>query len=78
MARAKSSATKTSRRSTKKRSRGRLAPGKEARGLNAADIVLALDQPEIAPLRTLVQEVGGAPIGAYREPLSGRTLLLAA
>jgi ParB family chromosome partitioning protein len=78
MARAKSSARKTASRSGKKRARGRLAPGKEARGLNAADIVLSLDQPEIAPLKTLVQAVGGAPIGAYREPLSGRTLLLAA
>jgi ParB family transcriptional regulator, chromosome partitioning protein len=78
MARAKSSARKTASRSAKKRSRGRLAPGKEARGLDAADIVLGLDQPEIAALKTLAQEVGGAPIGAYREPLSGRTLLLAA
>ncbi|HSC07418.1 MAG TPA: ParB N-terminal domain-containing protein [Steroidobacteraceae bacterium] len=78
MARARSSARKTASRSAKKRSRGRLAPGKEARGLDAADIVLGLDQPEIAALRTLAQEVGGAPIGAYREPLSGRSLLLAA
>jgi ParB family chromosome partitioning protein len=77
MARAKSSARKTASRSGKKRARGRLAPGKEARGLNAADIVLSLDHPEIAPLKTLVQAVGGAPIGAYREPLSGRTLLVA-
>ncbi|HSD74065.1 MAG TPA: ParB/RepB/Spo0J family partition protein, partial [Steroidobacteraceae bacterium] len=75
MARAKSSDKKGS---AKKPARGRLAPGREARGLTAADILLGLDQADIAPLVTLVQQVGGAPIGAYREPLSGRSLLVAA
>ena len=75
MARAKSSDKKGS---AKKRARGRLAPGREARGLTAADILLGFDQADIAPLVTLVQQVGGAPIGAYREPLSGRSLLVAA
>lgn len=65
-------------RRAKPRARGKLAPGKEARGLSAADILLGLDQPDIAPLVALVMEVGGAPIGAYREPLSGRSLLIAA
>jgi len=65
-------------RPAKPRARGRLAPGKEARGLSAADILLGLDQPDIAPLVELVKEAGGAPIGAYREPLSGRSLLIAA
>jgi ParB family chromosome partitioning protein len=65
-------------RRAKPRARGKLAPGKEARGLSAADILLGLDQPDIAPLVALVTEVGGAPIGAYREPLSGRSLLIAA
>ncbi|HJS22573.1 MAG TPA: ParB/RepB/Spo0J family partition protein [Steroidobacteraceae bacterium] len=79
MAPAKASGKKAAARSRsgKKRGRGRLAPGKEARGLTAADIVLALDQPDIAALTALVQQVGGAPIGAYREPLSGRSLLVA-
>jgi ParB family chromosome partitioning protein len=64
-------------RPAKSRARGRLAPGKEARGLSAADILLGLEQPDIAPLAALVKEIGGVPIGAYREPLSGRSLLLA-
>jgi len=46
--------------------------------LTAADILLGLDQHDIAPLAALVKEAGGAPIGAYREPLSGRSLLIAA
>ena len=59
------------------RSRGRLAPGKAARGLDAADVAVALDSADIAPLVALVREAGGAPIGAYREPLGGHALLLA-
>src|SRR5262245_12617699 len=60
-----------------RRKRGRLAPGKEARGLSAAEIVIGLDQPDVAALATLAREAGGAAIGAYREPMSGRSLLLA-
>ena len=67
----------SSSRPAKSRTRGKLAPRKEARGLTAADILLGLDQPDIAPLAALVKEAGGAPIGAYREPLSGRSLLIA-
>ena len=58
-------------------SRGRLAPGKSARGLDAAQVAIALDSEEIAALVALVRAVGGAPIGAYHEPLGGRALLLA-
>jgi ParB family transcriptional regulator, chromosome partitioning protein len=61
----------------RRRSRGRLAPGKTSRGLEAADVAIALDNTDIAPLVALVREAGGAPIGAYREPLGGRALLLA-
>ncbi|HEY0768626.1 MAG TPA: ParB N-terminal domain-containing protein [Steroidobacteraceae bacterium] len=57
--------------------RGRLAPGKQARGLDAAQVAIAIDSPAVAELATLVRDAGGAPIGAYREPLGGRTLLLA-
>src|SRR5579864_1044589 len=57
--------------------RGRLAPGREARGLDATQVALAIDAPQVAPLAQLVREAGGAPIGAYREPLGGGTLLLA-
>ena len=57
--------------------RGRLAPGAKARGLDAAEVVASLDDPALAPLTALVRAAGGAPIGAYREPLGGRALLLA-
>jgi ParB family chromosome partitioning protein len=67
---------KTGKRSAAKR--GKLAPRKEARGLAAADIALGLRDAEIAAMTELVEQVGGAAIGAYREPLSGRSLLLAA
>lgn len=56
----------------------RLSPRKEKRGLDAAQIALAVDAPEIATLTAEVRQVGGAALGAYREPLSGRALLLAA
>jgi ParB family chromosome partitioning protein len=60
------------------RRRGRLAPGKTARGLEASEVAIAMDDPAIAELVALVKGVGGAPIGAYREPLSaGGALLLA-
>ena len=36
-----------------------------------------MDSPEIADLATLVRNAGGAPIGAYHEPLGGRALMLA-
>lgn len=55
----------------------RLAPAKEKRGLEGADLPLALDAPEVSGLRADVEAAGGAPIGAYREPLSGRPMLLA-
>ncbi len=54
-----------------------LAPGKERRGLDAADIALPIDDPRVAGLAIQVRERGGAPIGAYREPLSGSTVLVA-
>ena len=56
----------------KAKSRGKsLAPGKAQRGLDAADIALAVDDERVAGLAAQVRERGGAPIGAYREPLSG-------
>jgi ParB family chromosome partitioning protein len=59
------------------RSRGKLAPGKTTRGLDAAEVVIALDDPAVAELAALVRGAGGAPIGAYHEPFGGRALLLA-
>ena len=60
------------------RRRTSLAPRKDKRGLDAAEIAIAPDAPEVAPLSAEVRAAGGAPIGAYREPLSGKALLVAA
>src|SRR5579871_2010056 len=64
-------------RAAAKRTRGKLAPSGKARGLEAAEVAIPLDGPEVAELAALVRAHGGAPIGAYREPLGGRAMLLA-
>jgi ParB family chromosome partitioning protein len=74
------SPAKTSRKTkgrAAKRSRGKLAPGRSARGLDAAQVAIGLDSAEIAEVVALVRDAGGAPIGAYRDPLGGRPLVLA-
>jgi ParB family chromosome partitioning protein len=70
-------ARRTKTRATTKRTRGKLAPGGTARGLDAAQVAIALDSAEIAEVVELVRSAGGAPIGAYRDPLGGRALVLA-
>jgi ParB family chromosome partitioning protein len=62
---------------TSKRARGRLAPARKTRGLDAAEVAIAIDSVEIADVVALVRSAGGAPIGAYRDPLGGRPLVLA-
>lgn len=57
--------------------RGKLAPGKTRRGLKPEQVVLALDSKEIADLAQAIRDDGGAVIGAYHEPLSGRPVVLA-
>jgi ParB family transcriptional regulator, chromosome partitioning protein len=76
MATRKSAAGAGPRRAALRR-RGRLAPGGKARGLDAAEVPASLEDPALAPLTGLVRAAGGAPLGAYREPLGGRALLLA-
>jgi len=61
----------------KKTRRGKLAPGRTARGLAAMDVPVLPDNPEVADVSALVLQAGGAPIGAYREPLGGGAILLA-
>lgn len=61
----------------KKPARGKLAPGRNSRGLSAPDVPVAVDDPEVAEVAALVLNAGGVPIGAYREPLGGRVLMLA-
>jgi len=55
----------------------KLAPSAVKRGLGATEVALPIDHPDIAPVVELVRSAGGAPLGAYREPLGGRPLLLA-
>jgi ParB family chromosome partitioning protein len=72
---------KTSKQSSKRKpskKASRIAPRKEKRGLQAMEIVLSADSPDIAALAAEVAAAGGAAIGAYREPLSGRPVLMAA
>jgi ParB family chromosome partitioning protein len=57
--------------------RPKLAPARTARGLAAAEIALALDGPEVAELAAAVRAAGGTAVGAYRDPLGSRPLLLA-
>ncbi|HTT01506.1 MAG TPA: ParB N-terminal domain-containing protein [Steroidobacteraceae bacterium] len=57
--------------------RGKLAPRAQARGIGAAEVALALEDPAIQELAAHVRSLGGVPVGAYREPLNGRPLLLA-
>jgi ParB family chromosome partitioning protein len=58
--------------------RKRLTPAGQKRGLAGAEIQFDLTSNEIAPLVKQVETAGGNAIAAYREPLSGRPLLLAA
>ena len=60
-----------------RRTRGKLAPARERRGLDATEVALALDQPDVAELAAQIVAAGGAALGAYRDPLGGRPLLLA-
>lgn len=62
----------------KKAARGKLAPRKEKRGLSAREMVLDINSQDVAQLISEVEDAGGAAIGAYREPFSGRSLLFAA
>src|SRR5580658_6441894 len=73
----KSKATGARKSATTKRARGKLAPGANARGLDAAEVVIAMDSAEIADVVALIRNAGGALIGAYRDPLGGRPLVLA-
>jgi ParB family chromosome partitioning protein len=73
----KAKAARTRKASATKRSRGRLAPGANARGLDAAQVVIDLGDADIAEVVALVRSSGGALIGAYRDPLGGRPLILA-
>jgi ParB family transcriptional regulator, chromosome partitioning protein len=73
----RAAAKRTTSKTTRQRAAGKLAPSRATRGLSAGEVALPLDHADVAPVVALVLESGGAPLGAYREPLSGRPLLLA-
>src|SRR3954471_6509019 len=54
-----------------------LAPNAIKRGLAASEVALPIDHADISAVVELVRQAGGAPLGAYREALGGRPLLLA-
>jgi ParB family chromosome partitioning protein len=62
---------------TAKKNRGKLAPSGKSRGLAAAEVALGFEHPDVAAVVGLVTSAGGAPIGAYHEPLNGRPMILA-
>jgi ParB family chromosome partitioning protein len=68
---------KTPRKPAPKRRAGRLGPAAVRRGLASHEIVLAVEDPLLAEVVAAVRKAEGSTIGAYREPLSGRPLLLA-
>jgi len=70
--------SKVAKKTTRKKKTGKLQPRKDKRGLKAAEMVLPVAAPELTTLVAEVEGVGGAAIGGYREPLSGRPMLLAA
>jgi ParB family chromosome partitioning protein len=55
----------------------KLTPSLVKRGLTAMEVALPIEHAEISAVVELVRKAGGAPLGAYREPLGGRPLLLA-
>ena len=58
-------------------SRRRLKPAASERGLAGAEIALPREHADLGGLVALVDAAAGAVIGAYRDPLGGRALLLA-
>jgi ParB family chromosome partitioning protein len=76
-AKAKSKVTRARKPAPAKRARGKLAPGSKARGLDASEVAIAMDSAEISDVVAMVRSAGGALIGAYREPLGGRPLVIA-
>lgn len=80
-ARKKATRKKTTRKKATRKGSGsarkRITPSREQRGLDPADVRLELDEPSLRALVAQVEESGGAALGAYREPLSGKPLLLA-
>jgi len=82
---AKKKATEKTKKAARKKTtrqksgaRKRLTPAKERRGLEASEGLLSIESPEVSGLVDTIRAVGGTPLGAYREPLNGHSMVLAA
>src|SRR6202167_3802411 len=65
-------------RSSSRAAAGRkLKPAAGSRGLEAADVAVNTEDAAIADLVAKIREAGGVTVGAYRDPLGGRALVLA-
>jgi len=73
---AKSAGNKTA-AEARRAARRRLAPAPTQRGLTAGEIGLGFDHADVRPLVELIRHADGVPIGAYRDPLGSRPLVLA-
>lgn len=76
-AKKKTAKKKVSKKTARKKKTGKLAPRKEQRGLKAEEVVLSLQDREVAALIEEIMTAGGAAIGGYREPFSGRPIVMA-
>jgi ParB family chromosome partitioning protein len=76
MAARKKASTRSAKRAPR-RKRGKLAPARERRGLAATEVALPLDEPQVLELAAQINAAGGAALGAYRDPLGGRPLVVA-
>lgn len=59
-------------------SRKRIPKSKVKRGAAPSEMPLALTDPAIAGTRARIREAGGGVLGAFRDPLSGKPLVMAA
>ncbi len=59
-------------------SRKRITPARTGRGPAASEMAADSSEPELAGLAAAVREAGGRVLGAWRDPLGGSPLLLAA
>jgi ParB family chromosome partitioning protein len=75
----KSKTVKRSTPATRKRvnTRRRLKPAAQERGLAGTEIALPREHVDLGDLVARVEQAGGVAIGAYRDPLGGRALLVA-
>ena len=58
-------------------SRKRITPRREQRGLAGEEVLLGVADPALRDVAESVRAAGGAAVGGYREPLSGKPLLIA-